>query len=313
MMDSPIPVTVDNYARAETARMFTALTRAAGGANRWKHNRTPTEISAQEVIRMNRDTLYSFLVLDVSQGASVTIPDAGDRYISVMVVTEDHYVPTIFHDAGTYELSAVDLGSEFVVVAARILVDPQSEKDVAEVARLQDGLSATSTAGRDYHAPNFDPESLTETTQALTVLARGMTDFTEAFGRNDEVERLSHLAGVAVGWGGLPASEARYINVSPRLPVGEFRLRVTDVPVDGFWSISVYNGAGFFEPNDAEAYSLNNITAHRDDDGGVTVHFGGDTDVPNTLPIVEGWNYLFRLYRPRPEAAAWTPPDLTEV
>jgi hypothetical protein len=31
--------------------------------------------------------------------------------------------------------------------------------------------------------------------------------------------------------------------------------------VDGFWSISVYNADGFFEPNERGAYSVNNITA----------------------------------------------------
>jgi hypothetical protein len=33
----------------------------------------------------------------------------------------------------------------------------------------------------------------------------------------------------------------------------------------------------------------------------VTVHFGGDPKAPNFLPITPGWNYIVRLYRPRPE------------
>ncbi|MDM0015806.1 DUF1214 domain-containing protein [Variovorax sp. J22P168] len=36
-----------------------------------------------------------------------------------------------------------------------------------------------------------------------------------------------------------------------------------DVPVDGFWSLSVYNAAGYYEKNAANAYSLNNLTAKR--------------------------------------------------
>ena len=58
-----------------------------------------------------------------------------------------------------------------------------------------------------------------------------------------------------------------------------------DVPVDAFWSISVYNADGFFEPNDRNAYSVNSVTALPDSDGSVTVHFGGCTDDrPNCLP-----------------------------
>jgi hypothetical protein len=75
----------------------------------------------------------------------------------------------------------------------------------------------------------------------------------------------------------------------PGLPAGEYELNVRDVPVDGFWSISVYNAGGFFEPNDRDAHSVNNITASPNEDGSVTVHFGGcGDDRPNGLPIMDG-------------------------
>lgn len=310
MSSSQIPVNANNYARAESARMLTAIAHSAGGSNRWNHNRLPTPIDDQPVIRMNRDTLYSTNVLDVSQGATVTIPDAGGRYISVMFVNEDHYINRILHEAGSYQLSAAELGSDFVLVAARVLVDPQSDADIAAVAELQDAFAATSVRGKEYVAADYDPSSLTASSDALKVLSHGMLDFSEAFGRKEDVERLSHLIGTAMGWGGLPKSEARYLSVNPELPVGEYYLRLADVPVDGFWSVSVYNGDGFFEPNEVGSYSLNNLTAERDEDGAVTVRFGGDTSRANVLPIVDGWNYLFRLYRPRPEAADWAPPSL---
>ena len=44
-----------------------------------------------------------------------------------------------------------------------------------------------------------------------------------------------------------------------------------------------------------------------------TVHFGGCTDGrPNCLPILDGWNYTIRLYRPRPEVleGSWTFPAI---
>ncbi len=72
----PVPVTVENFVRAETGRMFASLQRDAGGVNRLKHNRAPTPIDNQPVIRMNRDTLYSSAILDISEGATVTVPTA---------------------------------------------------------------------------------------------------------------------------------------------------------------------------------------------------------------------------------------------
>ena len=160
-------VNVDNFVRAETDRMFAALSQRAGGTNRWDHSRQPVAIEDQTVIRSNRDTLYSIAIVDISNGATVTIPDAA----------------------------------------------------------------------------------------------------------------------TAAGWGGLPDHEAFYVNVDPQLPVGDYELTVRDVPVDAFWSVSIYNADGYFEPNDRNAYSLNSITAVPNDDGSVTIHFGTcDDDRPNCLP-----------------------------
>jgi hypothetical protein len=56
------------------------------------------------------------------------------------------------------------------------------------------------------------------------------------------------------------------------------RLTVTDVPVEGFWSISVYDAEGHLVKNDRDAYTLNSVTAKRAPDGSVTVQFGGCED-----------------------------------
>jgi hypothetical protein len=74
------------------------------------------------------------------------------------------------------------------------------------------------------------------------------------------------------------------------------------VPVDGFWSISVYDAQGYFQKNEPNAYSLNSVTAKKDADGSVVIQFGGcNGKTPNCLPIMKGWNYIVRLYRPREE------------
>lgn len=295
--------------------MMAGLQRDAGGINRFAHNREPASVEQQTVIRMNRDTLYSFAVVDMSAGAALTIPDAGERYLSVMVVNEDHYINRVFHEAGRYELTAEEFGSPYVVIAARTLVDPSDPGDLSAAGAVQDQLVLEVGAHRSFVPPDYDTESLDRTRATLLDLASDMTSFESSFGRQEDVDQVHHLIGTAAGWGGLPDTEATYIGVAPHLPVGEYELTVgSDVPVDGFWSISVYNAEGYFEPNGAGAYSLNNITARHNDDGSVTVRFGGDGDPErNSLPITDGWNYLVRLYRPRPEilAGAWTFPTLS--
>nr|WP_279615828.1 DUF1214 domain-containing protein [Cupriavidus alkaliphilus] len=82
--------------------------------------------------------------------------------------------------------------------------------------------------------------------------------------------------------------------------------------VDAFWSVSVYNAAGYFQKNPANAYTVNNLTAKKGGNGAIAIQFGGcDGQVPNCLPVVEGWNYTVRLYRPRAEvlSGAWNFPQ----
>ena len=74
-----------------------------------------------------------------------------------------------------------------------------------------------------------------------------------------------------------------------------YRLNVMDVPVDGFWSVTVYDERGLILKNSLDAYSLNTITAKRAADGSVAIQFGGcDGKIPNCLPILKGWNYMVR-------------------
>jgi hypothetical protein len=91
---------------------------------------------------------------------------------------------------------------------------------------------------------------------------------------------------------------------------------VKSVPVEGFWSVSVYNAEGYFQKNPFDAYTLNNITAKKDADGSIMIQFGGcDGKIPNCLPTMPGWNYLVRLYRPHAEVlnGRWTFPEAQPV
>ena len=311
-----IVVSEENFVRAESNRMFAGLQAQAGGVNRWGHLRALTPLDEQSVIRMNRDTLYSFAIANISAGATVTIPDSGERYLSVMVVNQDHFINRIFHEPGTYAVTVEEFDTPFVLLAARVLVDGSDPDDIERVNEIQDGFSLTAQSTEPFVLPDYDEDSFNNTRQALLDEAGSSVSTTHRmFGTKDEVDPSIHRVGAAAGWGGLPEHEAYYVLEDPELPVGAYRITAKDVPVDAFWSVSVYDANGFFQQNDLGVYSVNNISGVKNEDGSVTVNLGGNGDQPNSVPLPEGWNYTVRMYRPRPEVldGTWTFPGFERI
>jgi hypothetical protein len=221
------------------------------------------------------------------------------------VINEDHYVVgNVEYRPGSYTYDKEKVGTRYVLLALRTLVNPDDPKDIEQVHALQDATRVSQAGPGKFEVPNWDQASQKKVRDALLVLGSTIPDFKGAFGSKGEVDPIRHLIGTAVGWGGNPDKDATYLNVTPSRNDGTtvYKLNVKDVPVDGFWSISLYDTKGYFQKNDLNAYSLNDITAKKDADGSVTVQFGGcDGKIPNCLPIMPGWNYTVRLYRPRAE------------
>jgi hypothetical protein len=248
---------------------------------------------------MNRDTLYSTGVINISKGATVTLPDAGKRYMSLMIINNDGYVNDVYYGGGSYSLTMEKFDTPYVGVVIRTLANPEDPKDLAIAHKLQDQIQIKAGSDEPYVLPNYDKASYEATLEPILDLAKGLKRYTQTFGAKGDVNPIHFMIGTASAWGGLPDKDAQYINVQPDLPVGEYELTVKDVPVKGFWSISLYNEKGYFQQNKFNAYSLNNLTAKPNSDGSFTIRFGGCTaTTENCLPIMEGWNYAVRMYEP---------------
>lgn len=315
-----VAVTPDNFVRAESDMYFARTVKAAGGLARFDHNRQPMAIDDQKVIRANRDTLYSGAVFDLDAGpVSITMPESGSRFMSMIVISEDEYVPFVHYGPGRRTITRDEVGTRYALVGIRTLVDPNDAKDVAQVHALQDAIKIDQKEGPGtFEVPAWDPDSQKKVRDILLQLAATLPDAKQMFGSKDQTDPVRHLIGAATGWGGNPDRDAMYLTVTPKKNDGStsYRLRVKDVPVDGFWSITMYNARGYIEPNKYDAYSLNNITAAKDADGSVNVQFGGcDGKIRNCLPITSGWNYWVRLYRPREEIlmGTWNFPEAEPV
>jgi hypothetical protein len=299
-----VPVTADNFIRAESDLYFGNLVKE-GSIGKFTHRREPAPIDNQTVIRLNRDTLYSSAVFDLDAGpVTITMPNAGKRFMSLMIVNEDHYVPSVTYDAGPHVFTKEKVGTRYMLAGVRTLVDPADPKDVAQVHVLQDGIKAGQKGAGKFEVPNWDQASQKKVRDALLVLATTIPDFKKAFGTKAQVDPIRHLIATGAAWGGNPDKDAIYLNITPEKNDGNtvYKLNVRDVPVNGFWSVSLYDEKGYYEKNPYNAYSINNITAQKSADGSIAIQFGGcDGKIPNCLPIMKGWNYTVRLYRPRNE------------
>jgi hypothetical protein len=290
-----------------------------GAFGKFMHSREVADVDKQDVIRMNRDTIYSFGIFDLDAASvTVTLPDTAKRFMSMQVINQDHYTIAVEYAPGKFSYNKDKVGTRYVIILIRTLVNPEDQNDINQVHALQDSIKFEYNGTGTWEIPNWDSAARDKVRSTLETLASfGVDNSKPRFGTKKEVDPISHLLGTATGWGGNPDYAAVYNVEFPKNNDGKtaYALKVKDVPVDGFWSISVYNSKGFFEKNDKNAYSVNNITADKDSDGAVTVHFGGDPGSSNYLFISPGWNYVVRLYRARKEIldGSWKFPEAVEV
>lgn len=271
-----IPVTADNFIRAETD-MYFAMFAKQGGFGKFKHSRD-LPLGEKTGVRPNRDTLYSLSVFDLDAGrVTITLPDAGKRFMTMMIVNQDHYVSMVTYGKGTHTLGRKKIGTRDVFAAIRILVNPADPQDMKQAHALQDAVKVSQKSAGKLEAPNWDPVSRKKVRDALLVLNETLPDLSRAGGRRGEVDPVRHLIATASAWGLNPEQDAIYLNVTPVNNDGKtvYRLNVKDVPVNGFWSVIVYDERGLILKNSLDAYSLNTITAKSGADGSVAIHFGG--------------------------------------
>ena len=97
----------------------------AGGFGKFKHERELAPIDNQTVIRLNRDTLYSFGVFDLDAApVTVTLPNTGKRYMAMQVIDEDHYAPDVFYAPRAQTLTKDKIGTRYVCLAVRTFINP---------------------------------------------------------------------------------------------------------------------------------------------------------------------------------------------
>ena len=204
-------ITLENLVRAETDHMIRQNIEAYGlKVGQIVHLRETVDLANQPVIRMNVDTIYSSLVLDLSKPVEITLPEIDGRYQSMHVMNQDHY-SFVEAKPGTYRLTEEEVGTRFAALAFRTFIEPSDPDDVKAAHAAQDGIVVSGGGAGPFEAPDWDTEQLAVARKALNDLAAELSfDSSLAFGRKDEVDPVQFLVGGIAGWAGLPA-QGRYL------------------------------------------------------------------------------------------------------
>ena len=312
-------VTEENYGLAESEIIISdymakiAAVTGTNGMGEWLHRRKGADPRDRTIMRINFDTVYSSVILDLTEPATLTMPETDGRYQSAWIITDEHYNPMAFVEPGTYTLTEENVGRRYAIIAMRTQFNVMDPDDLAAVHAIQDQLKIEQK-GKGTFTPsgNWDIEEVLamrakyqETAQAEGITSEMM------FGKKGEVPLKEHNAGTAMGWGGLTPERAVYPGIFPDSTEPQ-TLTLKNVPAGAFWSITIYDAEGYPQ---GESYNINSAFAVANEDGSYTIHFGGDENAINYMDIFEGWNITLRIYEPT-EAyfnGEWVMPELELV
>lgn len=116
-----LPVTLHDFVRAETDITFERLVDKVGLGD-LAHDRWPLRPEDVIVVRQCYDFMYTFAVFDLLAPVTVNVPES-DRYLSLTVINQDHYVKLLTMTPGTYSLTEAGIGTRYAWVMYRIFVD----------------------------------------------------------------------------------------------------------------------------------------------------------------------------------------------
>ncbi len=312
-------VTEDNYARAETqlltegyVKKIADATDTDGVGVLW-HVRKGSDPKDRTIPRTNYDTIYTWAVLDLTEDATLVLPETNGRYQTAWFMTEEHYNPMVFTKPGSYTLTQEKMGSRYVVIVIRTQANVVDEKDLAAANAIQDGISLSQKDKGEYTPLyRWNKEEIIAMRTHFQELAQEKSLTSEVFfGKKGKQTDENHNAGTAVGWGGFTADQAVYPIYYPTSNEHQ-TLTLKDMPTKAFWSVTVYDKGGYAT---TDTYNINSQFAEKNEDGSVTINFGGDKTAKNYMETFDGWNITLRIYLPEQAYfnGEWKKPELKLV
>jgi len=247
------------------------------------------------------------VIVDASEGFTLTLPETGERFITAQIVTEEHMSHQLV-GGGVYTFSGDEFPGTHVAIGVRVGTDA-SPRDVEYIVeQLQPQMLVDAKSAGDV--PDYHKETLLKVRAALMVEYNKLDNtfglMTDDIRKVQDWERLYATAGA---WG---LSEDKYAMYLPyNLPGAKkdvcYRATYKQPKVGQFWSITAYNNEKYLMSNEYNIVNTGNVNLN--DDGTFTIHFCADkacaqkADIKNFILITEdNWGFLMRAYEPDVEA-----------
>jgi len=293
----------NNYTVAESDWNFLELLDKVP-VNTWLHDE-PVNFDNQTVIRSNRDVAYSLAVVDVSEGATFTVPEEDNEFFQIIhIIDENHMSHKVVRRGESLTITPEDLtGGTHVYLLART----RDVGDVVDLKRRQSLLQFTANSDKPYEPKGFDERDVIEYREKLIASSMKGSPIlaVKGFGSDWSDIDFHHFNMVsAYGWGGLKSDIAAYLdaeNLKGESPeCSEWRIPSPDLNEDlgGYWSLTTYGGDGWIAK---ENFYIGNDRM-KDNSDGTTSLFVNCNEHPEYAPysvdVVDGWAGLVRFYEP---------------
>ena len=304
-----VSVTKENFAYAMTD-LAMQKEFAQGADNKWNYHREPMPLDQQPAPLMNRDTLYSFAILDGKGDVAITLPKTDGRYMSLHVMEHNHVTYKVFYGPGRYVLPASKT-TDFFYANVRIQVNASDPADIAKVHKYQDQLKIEFLNGykpRSFKVTNWNMEEFNKVREHYVELAQ-KEGVTGTMGTVDHPVSLeARNRGVAIATGLLPDKDAVYLTEKHEAEMGKTYKATFSVPERtnpklGFYSMTIYGDDQYLKTDKGSI--INNTDIKLNPDGKTfdlyfvpEAKFGKDNH-PNELiyPTAPFWT-CFRVYMP---------------
>lgn len=319
-----VVVTMDNFIHADSTRAYLKeLVNTGGKVNVIRPNRDRTDTDNQDVIRMNDDTLYERIILDVKGGATITAKEY-EGYQNINVLDINHSQIATLTGAGTIEVDETMLTEgqhAYIIIRSGLLRDLPEDEMMEKGYAAQDGISITYNSS-DPYVPSVDYDLNTIDAVKYEIFAEFAKHPKLAprtgFGTMEERDEENARVVVAIGWGGLPGDQAVYSAFSGDIERGQFTIDRPNLNFDekAFFSVTMYNENGWIA---TQNYAINSDDMVTNEDGTYTITF-----LASGEPVLEGeqnvvitprgkvWTGVLRAYYPKDKnetydwADAWT-------